>query len=61
MELSEFDIEYLPRMAIKGQAQANFMVEFTNFPETNTLPAKETWTVYVTDLPTKRTAEHDLW
>ncbi|KAK0593315.1 hypothetical protein LWI29_034683 [Acer saccharum] len=29
IELSEFDIEYLPRIAIKGQAVADFVVEFT--------------------------------
>ena len=29
VELSEFDIEYLPRQAIKAQALADFIVEFT--------------------------------
>ncbi|KAK0594559.1 hypothetical protein LWI29_024543 [Acer saccharum] len=29
IKLSEFDVEYLPRTAIKGQAVADFMVEFT--------------------------------
>ncbi|KAK0608127.1 hypothetical protein LWI29_025846 [Acer saccharum] len=29
IELSEFDIEYLPRTAIKGQAVADFVAEFT--------------------------------
>ncbi|KAK0573656.1 hypothetical protein LWI29_011551 [Acer saccharum] len=29
IELSEFDVEYLPRTAIKGQAVADFMAEFT--------------------------------
>ena len=29
IELSEFDIQYHPWMAIKGQAVANFIVEFT--------------------------------
>ena len=28
IELSEFDIQYRPRTAIKGQALANFVVEF---------------------------------
>lgn len=32
IELSEFNIDYLPRHAIKGQALANFVAEFTNFP-----------------------------
>ena len=29
IELSEFDIQYRPRTAIKGQAVADFIVEFT--------------------------------
>ena len=29
IELSEFDIQYRPRMAIKGQVIANFIAEFT--------------------------------
>ena len=29
VELSEFDIQYLPRMAVKGQVVADFIAEFT--------------------------------
>ena len=29
IELSEFDIQYRPRTAIKGQAMADFFVEYT--------------------------------
>ena len=29
MELSEFDVRYRPRVAIKAQAIADFIVEFT--------------------------------
>ena len=29
IELSQFDIKYHPRIAIKAQALANFIVEFT--------------------------------
>ena len=29
IELGEFDIKFMPKTAIKGQAIANFMVEFT--------------------------------
>ena len=32
IELSQFDIEYLPRTAIKAQALADFIAEFT-FPD----------------------------
>ena len=30
IELSEFDIQYSPRTAIKGQVDADFIAEFTN-------------------------------
>ena len=30
IELSEFDIQYRSRTAIKGQVVANFITEFTN-------------------------------
>ena len=29
VELSEFDIQYRPRMAVKGQVVADFIAEFT--------------------------------
>jgi len=32
IELSQFDIDYKPRTAIKGQALADFVVEFTGLP-----------------------------
>jgi hypothetical protein len=34
IELEEFDLEFVPRNAIKGQAFVDFMAEFTNLPET---------------------------
>jgi len=30
IELSEFDIQYYPRSAIKGQVVVDFIAEFTN-------------------------------
>jgi hypothetical protein len=33
MELGQFDIEFHPRTAIKGQVLADFLVEFCNIPE----------------------------
>jgi hypothetical protein len=47
VELGEFDIEYLPRTAIKGQALADFLVEFTNFPDPNKVSKKNLWVIYV--------------
>lgn len=40
--LNEFDIEYLPRKAIKGQALADFVAEFSGFPpKTVATPTKK--------------------
>lgn len=33
IELSEFDIEYLPGTTIKGQILANFVAKFASFPK----------------------------
>ena len=33
IEFSEFNIQYHPRMAIKGQVIADFIVEFTNMED----------------------------
>lgn len=45
IELSQFDIQYLPRLVIKGQAAADFIAEFTNSattpPEDD--PAESNW------------------
>ena len=34
--MSEFNIEFVPRIIIKAQAIANFQVEFMNLPGTET-------------------------
>ncbi|XP_075649866.1 uncharacterized protein LOC142620376 [Castanea sativa] len=45
VELSQFDIEYLPRTAIKAQALADFIVEFTPNDDDNGEDATEQWTI----------------
>jgi hypothetical protein len=35
MELTKFDIEYVPRNAIKGQALADFLAKFNNLQESS--------------------------
>ena len=45
IELSQFDIEYLSRMAIKAQALADFIVEFTFPNEDNLTNEAEWWTI----------------
>ena len=47
IELSQFDIEYHPRTAIKAQALADFIVEFT-FPDEDRLTNEvERWTIHI--------------
>ena len=43
IELSQFDVEYRPRTAIKAQALADFIAEFTTLEEANC--PKELWTI----------------
>ena len=46
IELSQFDIEYRSRMAIKAQAMADFIAEFTS-PEHEDSPDKPAiWTIH---------------
>jgi ribonuclease HI len=47
IELGQFDIEFHPRTAIKGQVLADFSVEFCNVPEAGDLSKELTWVVYV--------------
>ena len=46
IELSQFDVEYKPRIAIKAQALANFIVEFTM---TDPNQKAEYWTMYANE------------
>ena len=45
IELSQFDIEYHPRTAIKAQALAEFIVEFTLMDKENPNHEAERWTI----------------
>ena len=45
IELSQFDIEYLPRMAIKAQALADFIVEFAFLNESSPANDVKRWTI----------------
>jgi hypothetical protein len=47
IELGQFDLEFIPRNAIKGQALADFLVEFTNMPEIEEPNIEQKWVVYV--------------
>ena len=45
IELSQFDIEYLPRTAIKAQALADFIAEFTFPDESSPADGAKRWTI----------------
>jgi hypothetical protein len=47
VELGQFDVEFHPRTAIKGQALTDFLVELCNILESEELPKESTWVVYV--------------
>lgn len=47
MELSEFDIDYVPRITLKGQVLVDFMLEFTGSLKE---PSLKPWHVFVNDL-----------
>jgi hypothetical protein len=54
IELGQFDLEFIPRNAIKGQALAEFLVEFTNVPEIEEPDMERKWVVYVDGSSTKK-------
>ena len=45
IELSQFDIKYHPRTAIKAQALANFIAEFTSLDEDSLTDEAKRWTI----------------
>ena len=54
IEMSEFDIDYRPRTAIKVQALADFIAEFTHpWEEEGELEQHEVWTVSIDGSSTK--------
>ncbi|XP_059431476.1 uncharacterized protein LOC132164979 [Corylus avellana] len=54
IELGQFDIEFLPRNSLKGQALADFLAKFTNLPDITSWPSDETWVIYVDGSSTKK-------
>ncbi|XP_059436575.1 uncharacterized protein LOC132169575 [Corylus avellana] len=54
IEISEFDIYFISRNAVKGQALADFVVEFTNIQDQEDWPKERTWVIYVDGSSTKR-------
>jgi ribonuclease HI len=54
IELGQFDLEFISRNAIKGQALADFLVEFTNVPEIEEPDMERKWVIYVDGSSTKK-------
>jgi ribonuclease HI len=54
IELGQFDLEFVPKNAIKGQALADFLVEFTNLPEVEKPKMERKWVVYVDESSTRK-------
>ena len=46
VELSEFDIQYCPRTAVKGQVEADFIAEFT-IVDGQGAEEKRQWNIYM--------------
>ena len=45
IELSEFDVQYRPRIAIKGQVVADFIAKYTQ-PEDKGAEGQKLWSIY---------------
>jgi hypothetical protein len=54
IELGQFDLEFIPRKAIKGQVLADFLIEFTNMPKIEELGVEQKWVIYVDGSSTKK-------
>ena len=54
IELSEFDIQYRPRTAIKGQIVTDFIAEFTH-DEDKGVEESPHWSIYMDGSPNRRT------
>ena len=54
IELSQFDIEYHPRTAIKAQALADFIAKFTIPDEDNAPNETERWTIQTDGLSAQK-------
>ena len=54
IELGEFNLEFVPRNAIKGPTLADFLVEFTNLLETEEYGMERRWVIYVDGLSIRK-------
>ena len=52
--MGQFDLKFVSRTAIKGQVLTDFLVEFTNIPETARVETERKWVIYVDGSTTKK-------
>ena len=54
IELGQFDLDFVPRTAIKGQVLADFLAEFTNIPGNEEVRMERKWVIYIDGSSTKK-------
>jgi hypothetical protein len=54
IELGQFDLEFVLRNTIKGQALVDFLADFTNLPEVEEPEMEQKWVIYVDDSSTRK-------
>jgi hypothetical protein len=47
IELSQFEITYVPRIAIKSQALTDFMVDWTPLAQNTPQPSNQAWVIFI--------------
>jgi hypothetical protein len=60
IELGQFDLEFVLRNTIKGQALVDFLVDFTNLPEVEEPEMKQKWVIYVDDSLTRKSGGAEI-
>jgi hypothetical protein len=54
IELGQFDLEFVLRNAIKGQALADFLAKLTNLPKTEEPKTEQKWVTYIDGSSTRK-------
>jgi shikimate 5-dehydrogenase len=54
IELGQFDLEFVLRNAIKGQALADFLAKLTNLPKTEEPKTEQKWVIYIDGSSTRK-------
>ena len=54
IELGQFDLDFVPRTAIKGQVLADFLAKFTNILGNEEVRMERKWVIYIDGSSTKK-------